>query len=434
MNRIRSPHQPACCALAFAVLCCLATGCKKKETEAPDVSVTVQAAHPTKAPISEEIAADAILAPLSEAALSPRISAPVRAEYVQRGAHVHRGQLLLTLDDRDLQGSALDSKGAVTAAQANYTATTNATIPEELKKAQLDAAQLKTALEVAQRTAAERQRLYQQGALSGRDVDTSVAAEAQAKAAYETARAQADAIAKTTRVTDKDAAQGQLTSAKGRLENAEAQLNYANLRSPISGVVTDRPLFPGETATAGTPVVTVMDTSSLFAKVHLAQATAQKLTIGNKADVHVPGVDEAVEATASFISPALDPGSTTVEVWLKLSNADGHLKVGTPVHAVILGTTINDALQLPAAAILPGQESGTAVMVIGADGAAHKRPVTVGIRTPEAVQVLSGLSIADNVITEGGYGLDEGTKVTVGKPGSDDKANNDSGETAKDKD
>jgi RND family efflux transporter MFP subunit len=178
-----------------------------------------------------------------------------------------------------------------------------------------------------------------------------------------------------------------------------------------------------------------MDTSFLLAKLHLAQATAQKLTLGHKADVRVPGVDDAVEATVSFISPALDPGSTTVEVWLKLPNADGRLKVGTPVHAVILGTTINDALQLPAAAILPGQESGTAVMVIAADGTAHKRPVTVGIRTPEAVQILSGVSTTDNVITEGGYGLDEGTKVTVGKrSGDDDDKGDESAEKGKEKD
>ncbi len=390
--------------------------------EAPDVSVTVQAAHPTTAPIAEEILADAILAPLSEAALSPRINASIRAEYVERGAHVRRGQLLLTLDDRDLQGGALESKGAVTAAQANYIATTTATIPEELKRAQLDAAQLETALGVAQRTAAERRRLYDEGALSGRDADVAVAAEAQAKSAYETARSHSEAIANTTRLTDAQSAKGQLTSARGRLQSAEAQLNYANLRSPIDGVVTDRPLFPGETATAGAAVITVMDTSSLLAKLHLAQAAAQRLSVGHKADVHVPGIEDPLQATVSFISPTLDAGSTTVEVWLKLPNAEGHLKAGTPVHAVIVGRSIKDALQLPAKAIVPGEESGAAVMVIGKDGAAHKRAVTIGIRTPDAVQIVSGVSTADNVITDGGYGLDEGTKVVDGSPS--DTANN----------
>ena len=59
-------------------------------------------------------------------------------------------------------------------------------------------------------------------------------------------------------------------------------------------------------------------------------------------------------------------------------------------------------------------------MVISVDGTAHKRAVNVGIRTPETVQILSGITAADDVIIDGGYGLDEGTKVTVGKPGADD--------------
>ena len=393
-----------------------AAGCRKKAEDAPEVSVAVQASHPMVAPLSDEIAADAILAPLAQAAISPRISAPIRAEYVQRGAHVRKGQLLISLEDRDLEGSALDSKGAVTSAQASYTATTDATIPDELKKAEGDAEQAKVANEVAARTAEERKRLFEQGALSGRDADTAYAAAVQAKATYDAARKHLASMVQTTRVTDKEAAQGQLTSAKGKLQSAQAEVDYANLRSPIDGVVTERPLFAGETASSGTPIITVMDTSSMLAKLHLAQATAQKLTLGHKAEITVPGVDEPVEAVVSFISPTLDPGSTTVEVWLKLPNGDGRLKAGTPVHAVILGTTVNDALQVPAGAILPAQDGGTAVMLVGADGAAHKRVVKTGIRTPEAVQILWGIAPTDTVITDGGYGLDDGTKVTAGKP------------------
>jgi multidrug efflux pump subunit AcrA (membrane-fusion protein) len=396
----------------------LTNGCRKKAEDAPEVSVTVQAAHPTQEPISEEITVDALLAPVAQAAISPRISAPIRAEFVQRGDHVRPGQLLVTLENLDLQGSALDSKGALASAQANYKATTAATIPEDIKKAQLDTQQLKVALDVATRTSSERRKLYQQGALSGRDADAAYAAEAQAQAAYDVARQHAESTLKTTQITEKESAQGQLTSAKGRLENAEAQVGYTNLRSPIAGVVTERPLFPGETAPAGTPVIIIMDTSALLAKLHIAQATAQKLSLGRKAEVRVPGMEESVQASVFFISPALDPGSTTVEVWLKLPNLDGHLKVGSPVHAVILGKTINDALQVPAAAILPSTDGGTAVMVIAADGTAKKQAIKIGIRTPEAVQVTSGLSLTDIVVTEGGYGLDDGTKVTVGKTGS----------------
>jgi len=409
-------------AVALMLVCTLALNSCKKRGAADDnggeSAVAVQAEHPTVGPLAEEISADAILAPLSSAAIASRISAPIRVEYVQRGAHVRKGQLLLILEDRDLRGSAMDSKGGLTQAQAAYTTATMATIPEDVQKAQLDVDQAKANMDVANRTAEERKRLLSEGAIAGRDTDTAIAAAVQAQAAYAAAVKHLSSVQDTTRKTNAEAAQGQLTSARGRLENAEAQVSYANVRSPIDGIVTDRPLFPGETAAAGTPVITVMDTSSLLAKLHVAQATAQKLRVGGTAEISVPGEEGAQPATVSFIGPALDPGSTTVEIWLKLPNPNGRFKVGTPVHAVIRGETIPNALQLPPAAILPADDGSTYVLVVSADGTARKRPVKVGLRTTDEVQILEGVSPADDVITEGGYGLDDGTKV---KAGGDDK-------------
>src|SRR6266567_3445152 len=418
---------PVCGLLLLTIVC---SGCKKKAEEAPEPSVAVQAEHPTVGPISEEIAADAVLAPLAQAAIAPRISAPIKAELVQRGARVHKGELLVTLEDRDLRGAALDLQGGLTQAQASYTAATLATIPEDVQKAQLDVDQAKANLDVANRTAEERKRLLQQGAIAGRDVDTAIAAAVQAQAAYDNATKHLANVEKTTHKTNIDAAQGQLTSAQGKFENADAQVSFARLTSPIDGVVTDRPLFPGETAAAGTTVVTVMDTTSLLAKLHISQGAAQQLKVGGSAELAVPGVEDPQPATISLISPALDPGSTTVEVWLKLTNPGGRYKVGTPVHAIIHGHTIPNALQLPAGAILPADDGSTNVLVVGSDGAAHKRPVKVGLRTTEKVQILSGVTTSDMVVTEGGYGLDEATKVTVG--GKEDKGD-DKGGAADDK-
>ncbi len=409
--------------VAFTTAFVLATsGCKNTADESPAVAVAVKAQHPEIAPISEEIASDAIVAPLAQAALAPKISAPIREFYVERGARVHKGQLLVSLEDRDLTGTALDSKGSLSSAEAAYETAIHATIPEEDQRAQLEVDQAKANLDVARRTAEERKGLLDQGAIAGRDVDTAVAAEVQAQAAYDIAVKHLRSLDKTTRVANAKAAEGQLTSAKGRYESAEAQVGYSNLRSPIDGVVTDRPLFAGETAAAGAPVITVMDTSSLLAKLHLAQSAAQKLKLGGVAQVQVAGIDEPIKASVSFISPALDPGSTTVEVWLKLPNADGGLKIGTPVRVVIAGRTVQNALQVPSSALLPSQDGSNSVMIVGVDGAAHKRGVTLGIRTAQQVQITEGLSAGDNVITEGSYGLDEGTKITLAADNSNDGA------------
>ncbi|MBW4038434.1 MAG: efflux RND transporter periplasmic adaptor subunit [Acidobacteria bacterium] len=410
VKNICSARRASILALATLAIC---AGCKGGSNEPSDIPVAVQAEHPHVGPISEEIAADAVLAPMSEAALSPRISAPIRAEYVQRGAHVHRGELLLVLDDRDLQGAALDTKGALATAEAAFATTTQATIPADLQRANLDLATAKINLEVASQTAADRRKLFAQGALPGRDADIAAAAAVQAQATYDTAKKRLDAVLATTQASDAKAAQGQLTAARGRFMNAQAQVSYATFRSPIDGIVTDRPLFPGETAPAGTPVITIMDTSSLIAKLHITQADVQQLRLGDKADVFVSGIEQPVEAAVSLISPALDPGSTTVEVWLKLANADGRLKAGTAVHARIRGTTIQNAITIPIGALLPAQGGSNAVMIVGPDHVAHQRSVTVGIRTPETAQILKGLSPLDNLIVEGSYGLDDGTKVTL---------------------
>lgn len=413
----RMPTSFLCLVLAAA---CALAGCKKAE-EAPEPTVAVQAEHPTVGSMYEEIAADAVLAPLAQAAIAPRISAPIAKEYVQRGARVHKGELLVTLDDRDLRGAALDSKGSYTQAQAAYTAATQATIPEDVQKAELDVAQAQANLSVASRTVEERQRLLDQGAIARREVDTARAAAVQAQAAYDSAAKHLANVQKTTRQTSINTAQGQLASAEGKLQSAEAQVSFANLRSPIDGVVTDRPLFPGETAPAGTPLITVMDTSSLIAKLHIAQSAAQKLKIGGAAELAIPGVDEPQDATIALISPALDPGSTTVEVWLKLPNPGGRYKAGTPVHAIIHGAIVENATQIPSTAIVPADDGSTNVMLLGSDGAAHKRAVKVGLRTKEKAQILGGVTTADMVITEGAYGLDEGTKVKVGAAGDEDK-------------
>ena len=410
-------------------------GCKKAPaadaTDSGDAAVAVQAEHPTLGPISEEIAADAILAPLTQAAIAPRVSAPIRTEYVQRGARVRKGQLLITLEDRDLQGSALDSKGSLTSAQAAYTTATQATIPEDIQKARLDVDQAKANLDVANRTASERKKLLSEGAIAGRDTDTALAAAVQAQAAYDTAVKHLSSVQNTLEKTDAQAAQGQLTSAKGRYASAEAQISYASLRSPINGVVTDRPFFPGETAFAGTTIITVMDTSALLAKLHVAQATAQKLKLGGAAEIHIPGINDPEAATVSFIGPALDPGSTTVEVWLRLPNTDGRFRVGTAVHAVIRGYTVPNALQVPTAAILPADDGSTNVLVVAGDSTAHKRAVKIGIRTTEKAQITEGLATGDNVVTRGGYGLDDGTKVSFVRDKDDAKSDDSKGPDAK---
>jgi multidrug efflux pump subunit AcrA (membrane-fusion protein) len=108
-------------------------------------------------------------------------------------------------------------------------------------------------------------------------------------------------------------------------------------------------------------------------------------------------------------------------VWLKIDNRTGTLKVGTPVKVDITGRTEAQAWKIPLSAILTAQDGSKSVMVVGADGTAHRKPVTLGITDGKDVQVTGGLSSADLVITGGAYGLDDGANVKVGPAPDDDQ-------------
>jgi len=405
------------CAMAVAMVCL--PGCKKEAP--PETLVTVQAEHPEQGAITEHMTADAILAPLAQAAIAPKISAPVRKFYVQRGSRVKEGELLATLENNDLTAAAQDNRGSFMAAEAAYATATKAQVPEDTQKAEADVAQAKANLDLNQSIVKGRKQLFAEGAIPGRDLDTAQAALVQAQAAYDAAVLHLQSVRNVSREAALKSAQGQLSSAEGKYKGAAAQVSYSEIRSPIDGVVTDRPLFAGETAAAGAPLVTVMDTSSLLAKAHLAQSLAQRMKLADVAQVQVPGVADPVEARIELISPALDPGSTTVEVWLKIANKSGALKVGTPVKVSISGRTEAKAWKVPATAILTGQDGSKSVMVVGGDGVAHRKPVTLGLADAEDVQVTGGLAASDLVITGGAYGLDEGAKVKVGAAEGDDK-------------
>jgi HlyD family secretion protein len=413
--------RPHAIYIATILLCApLLQGCKKTSDAETATLVTVQAEHPETGEISEHIMADATLSPIAQAAISPKITAPVRTFYVQRGSKVKEGELLAVLENRDLSAQELDNKGQYAAAQASFNMQTKAQVPEDYHKAELDVAQAKAQLELQRQIVAARQKLLAEGAIAGRDYDTAAAALVQAQAAYDVAQNHLGSLKQVSQQATLQQAQGQLSSAEGKYLAAKAQVSYSEVRSPIAGVVTDRPLFPGETASAGSTLITVMDTSSLLAKVHLSQIVAQRLKVGEDASVLVPGVDEPVPAKIHLISPALDPGSTTVEVWLRIDNREGKYKAGTPVRASIVGRTVADAIKVPLTAVLTGQDGGKSVMVIGADGTAHKRAVELGISNGEDVQITKGVSGSETVITTGAYGLDDGTKVKVGKADEDD--------------
>ena len=114
-----------------------------------------------------------------------------------------------------------------------------------------------------------------------------------------------------------------------------------------------------------------------------------------------------------MVSPATDANTTTVQVWVDVPNPGERLKPGTSVHAVIVAEEFKAATVVPAAAILPGEEGGTAVLTVGSDSTVHRKTVKVGVREGNQVQILTGVSPGEEVVVVGGLGLDDKAKVKV---------------------
>jgi len=405
---------------AIAAILCVASGCRKDEKEKEPV-VSVQTTPARRAPISQMISAEAVVYPLEQATIAPKITSTIKRFHVQRSTRVKKGQLLVELENSDLSGAALASKGDFKQADATYVNTVNASLPQQIQKAELDAAATKAAFDAQQKVYDSRKELFQQGALPRRELDLAEVALLQARSQNEQAQKQLADLRRVGQEQGLKAAQGTRESAQGRMLAAQAQLSYSEIRSPIDGVVTDRPLYEGDLANANQPILIVMNTSRLIAKAHIPQSEAAVLKVGNPAEVKIPGLDEPIKGHVSLVSPALDPGSTTIEVWVEASKPDPALKPGMSVELSMTAKMVKDALVIPTAAVFKNSEGADYVLIAGSDEKAHQKTVRLGIRNSDLTQIASGINPGDPVITTGGYAVPEGTQIKIAKPGPVEK-------------
>jgi HlyD family secretion protein len=367
----------------------LFVGCGTKEAAEATPTVTVQVDGAEKAPIQRKIVTDAVLYPRDQAAIVPKVASSVKKWYVDKGSYVKSGQLLGELENQDLTGAAMKSQGGLTQAQVTY--------DMQVQKSAQDLKFAKLTMDSAQKLYDSRVALFKEGAVSAKDLDDATSGLSQAKNAYELSQKQYDL----------KVAEGQLSAAKGDTEAANAAVAYSKITSPISGIVTDRPYYPGETPAAGTAVITVMDLSQIVARAHVAQTEAMSLKMGDPATISIPGQPISVKGKVTLVSPSVDPNSTTVEVWVQAPNPKGALRPGTSVRVSMVAQTVKDAVVIPQAALLTSPDGINQVIVLDSDNAPSKKKVKIGIKDDEAktVQVTDGLSGGERVVTVGAFEL-----------------------------
>jgi len=414
-------------ALAGVFAALLLAGCGKggetKETAEAEAPTPVTVEPAVRGAIDHVITADAVLYPINQANVIPKLSAPVRRILVNRGDHVRVGQLLAELETADLRAAAEETKHQYEQTQAASQTLTGATVAEDRAKAESDVKSAKQALDTAQKLYDNRAALQREGALAQKLVDDAKVALVQAQSQFEVAQRHLQGL---NQVSQREAIRGseaQVAAAKAHYDSALVQASYGQIRSPISGVISDRSIYPGEIAASGSPLVSIVDISQLVARANVPVKDATAISVGRPARITGPEGDLAGKVTV--VSPAVDPNTTTVEVWVQIPNPGEKLKPGGTVRVSIIAATIQNTIMVPSAALLNSDEGGQKVMVIDKDSVAHEQKVVPGVRQGERVQIVTGLQDGQQVVTSGGLGLEDKAKVAIQKPKSEDDEDDD---------
>ena len=203
----------------------------------------------------------------------------------------------------------------------------------------------------------------------------------------------------------------QYEAAAAQYESAKLQLAYATVRSPFAGIITERLIEVGNLVNANDVVFRTADLDPLLARIYVPEKDIGQVRAGQSVRINVEGSDQTHTGRVARISPIVDPQSGTVKVTVEIRDRRGTLRPGmfTTVNLVI---AINeDVLQIEKKALVAEAEGSYAFLF--QDGTAEKRLIELGIAEGDYVEVLSGLSDGDSIITVGQEGLRNGAPVRI---------------------
>jgi len=378
--------------------------------------VSVKVAKAEKEPIAAEVTAVGTIWPREKADVGAKISAQIKKMALLKNRMVKAGEVVAILESRDLQAQRAEAVGALNEAVASQRSVETGTIPQtnaEDQKALRDA----SAKAAAARATYERRRaLYSQGGISKKELEAAQLDLTTAEDEWHLAEQTIALRRRSLNPNDRALAAARVAQAQQRVETLDAQLSYATIRAPISGIVIDQFQYEGEFASAGGKLLTIADVSQVIVKAPFADTAAAALKVGDAAKV-VPTDTSAEEMRGqiSLLSRSTDPTNRTVEVWVTLGNSSGALRANGAAQVTVFANSKADAVTVPASAVTldaSNADQGT-VMLVDDKSVAHERKVTVGIRTKDKMEITSGLQGGETVVIEGNFSLADETKVEI---------------------
>lgn len=326
----------------------------------------VTAAYPERKTIVPKFRFSGTLDPVWQADVAAKVDGRIEQVLVNEGDAVSAGEVLAILDRTDTDASLLNAKGLYADAKTDY------------EKAQADLARYT--------------KLYAAGAISKESLDNKQFALENAK--------------------------GKLDAAQGNLNSADSQAGGTRVTTPRPGIIQKRYYQEGYYAKVGTALFQIADISTLLAKIDVPEGYVQSIAVGNPVKIHIPsmsGDNKTVQSIITRISPVATLPARTFEAEVSVDNSDGRLRGGVYADTTLTANPKDNALTIPMSAIVMRDDQRTVYVI--EDGHAVRKVITTGYIGENLVEVLSGLSEKDQVITGGQNKFKEGGQVKVSGEG-----------------
>ena len=456
--KFRTMYKAAAVLLSLALI----TGCaafsgpdEANGEEEARVLVPVDILRVTPQTILNELTYAAQLTPVRQAMVMPRMQGLVSATFADVGDRVNEGDILFTLDERDVQNQirALQAQhsqavSGIAAAQNALVTATGGQFETQLMQVDSTIENLEMQLEandvtlqnatITYNSAADNYSnisiLYQAGAAARSAYDQARTAYDQAANALEQVRIARDQIVLSLEqagrnrglLTEQIAGESRQSAAIGvttaesaanvvavQLANATSTLSDLSVRSPISGVVNVKNARTDEFATMASPAFVIIDTSSLNVEVRVSEIIINHINVGDTVDIVVSSFSPyPIQGTVRTVSPGVDH-TNTFGVTIEIENTDETLRPGMFAEVRFVREAAHDAIVVPVNAVLRSIDGSQFVYILAPGNIAEQVHVTTGISNGREIEILSGLSVNDEVIVRGQTNVVGGEEVNV---------------------
>lgn len=349
--------------------------------------------------------------------VSSEIQGRVAQVCVDEGDAVTRGQLLLRFDSAEAEAQVERMDAAVEICRAELALREAGATPEEREAARAAQRQAEARLEG---TRCEKDRivgLLARKAASRQQLDA-------ATAAYEAAKAGAEALAERCKRVLAGAREEEIAMARARCRETAARLRLARIHfdrtrllAPETGVVTKRCIDEGEVVsqmTLGNPLLEICAMDPIHVLANLPDRDLRHLRPGSLARLRSDAWPEGFEGRLRRVAPTAEARSRMLAVEIEVPNAEGRLRPGMLVQ-VELRVGHREGVDCVATEALFGPPGGEWVWIVK-DGKACRRPLHLGLRDGDRAEILEGLKADEAYVVKGGFGLVEGQDLRVLRP------------------